>query len=195
MGRKMRPPQENPNPPACGFQNYIGFQKIINSNNGQIDEELLEKHIEFMMADQRWKWEEIVPVDFSKILPGYRVRYTTFTDKKYMFRTGGWIISVAEDFSWFVYRAHTYSNWSVNSKDCQRLWVIKTNKKTTKNTIVFKNPGPPGKFNSFLSNEHNEEIRVGSFDTQFLKNRFENSLKFKKALNGHSWSVEKINED
>ena len=36
-----RPAEDNIiDPPACGYQNYIGYQKIINSNNGEIDKRI-----------------------------------------------------------------------------------------------------------------------------------------------------------
>ena len=183
-----RPAEDNNiDPPACGYQNYIGYQKIINSNNGEIDEQLLNNHIEFMMSDPRWKWEEI-PVDFSLLKPGDRVRYTTVSNGKYVFRTGGWVIAVDEHAKWFVYRAHTHSRWSVDSDKCKRIWVIRKKTKPKK-VLIFKNPGPVGKYNSYLPDSNGNDVRVGSFTSKYVRDRFENSLKFKKDLAGELWTI------
>jgi hypothetical protein len=64
--RKWRPSLANPDdPPAEGFQNYFGFQKLINSNNGEVDENILEEHVQTILADENYFWKELSPVNFS----------------------------------------------------------------------------------------------------------------------------------
>jgi len=126
--RSWRPPQQNPVDPVPGrWQDYQSFQKIINSNDGQLNPELFEQHLEMMMNDTRWRWEEVNPVSFEKLTSGDRIRYISITQKnEIVFRTGGWIRAIAEDHTWLAYMAHTMTSWTLQVGDVQRLWVIKT---------------------------------------------------------------------
>lgn len=184
---RWRPKEENPiDPPPGGYANYMSYQKIINSNNEQIDENLLEEHIEFMY-ESRVGWEE-VPVYFNDLKPGDRIRYTTMSPKgKYLFRTGGWITHIDETGEWLSYMAHTKSTWCLQAEDCQRLFVIRKKIKTKKSIIKFKRPGPETNYNSYLYDSEGILQRVNSARDNWSKNRFESTNKFKNANNGHLW--------
>jgi len=186
--RTWREPQENPvDPPPGGYENYMSFQKIINSNNGQIDEEKLEEHIEFMMTDPRWTWEEI-PVDFSLLKPSDRIRYITRTPKgEILFRTGGWVTYINEDYAYLAYMAHTKTSWTLQAEDCQRLFVIKSRIKKEIHALKFKKPGRETKYSSYLVDEKGITQRVGSFKDDWTRKRFESSTKFIKASEGEHW--------
>lgn len=131
--RTWRPPAENVvDPPTEGYQNYIGYQKIINSApDGSVNNEELEKHIDEIMSSDTYKWREI-PVDYTLLKPGERIRYITKIDGKNMFRTGGWITKIGEDFTWLAYLAHTHSTWCLQKEDCQRLFVTHCKRKKNK---------------------------------------------------------------
>jgi hypothetical protein len=192
--RTWRPKQVNLIDPVPDYANYQSFQKVINSNNGQINEELLELHIEEMMENTRYNWEEI-PVDFSLVKPGDRIRYTTLNQNgEYLFRTGGWITSVAENGEYLAYMAHSKSSWCVQAEDCQRLFVIKSlAKKKASDTIKFKRPGEETDNNIYLT-KNGKQIRVGSFRDKWTMERFTSSDKYKKALAGHKWEFKKDEE-
>jgi hypothetical protein len=186
--RTWREKEVNPIDPVDDYESYQSFQKVINSNNGQVDEDLLEEHINEMMADPRFTWEEI-PVDFGIIKPGDRIRYTTTNAKgEYLFRTGGWVIAIDENKEWLVYHAHTHTNWTLQSEDCQRLFVIRSrgNKKGKSDYIKFKVPGEETDYNSYLT-KNGVKYRVGSFRDKWTQDRFEGSSKFKDALSGKKW--------
>jgi hypothetical protein len=190
MSRIWREKETNPiDPPAGGYERYESFQKIINSNNGAIDNQLLEEHIEFMKADERWTWIEI-PVDFRLLCTGCRIRYTAMSNGKYVFRTGGWVMAIAEDYTWFVYRSHTNTSWSVQAADCRRLWMIqpKITRTVKQNKIRFKQPEAEGKFNTYLADENGLRVLVGAFDDVWKQLRFENTSKYLRAKNGERWT-------
>ncbi len=47
MSRTWRPPEANTiDPPDVHWKKYKGYQKLINSKTGQVDDEELENHIE-----------------------------------------------------------------------------------------------------------------------------------------------------
>jgi hypothetical protein len=154
--RKWKQPLPNPiDPPPCHYKEYNGYQKIINSNNGQIDFKKLEEHIEMLKNDPKYNWEELVPIDFKKINLGDRIRYTILNPKdEYLFRTGGWVIAIDEEnYNWISYMAHTHTNWSIQKEDCVRMWITKRKKKnkTVKNKVIkFKIPEDEKKYNSYL---------------------------------------------
>ena len=186
--RTWREKQVNPIDPVPDYSKYQSFQKIINSNNGQINEELLEQHIEEMMDNPKFNWEEI-PVDFSLLKPGDRIRYTTLNqDGEYLFRTGGWITAVAENGEWLAYMAHTKSSWTVQAEDCQRLFVIRSMAKNKKGSdiIKFKRPGEETEYNAYLP-KNGRLVRVGSFRDKWTLERFQASTKYKKAFGGAKW--------
>lgn len=190
MSRTWREPQENPVDPvpggAEGYAKYMSYQKLINSNNGEIDETLLEEHINNeLYANEKYTWNEI-PVDFSLINLGDRVRYTTYTPEgKHLFRTGGWVIALDEGHKWLVYLAHTRTSWSLQAEDCQRLFITRRKPKKIKK-ITFKRPGLETKHNAYLI-KNNEQIRVASFDTKWLLNRFLATNKYKRASESEDW--------
>ncbi len=191
--RKWRPPMANPDdPPKGDYRNYQGFQKLINSNDGQVDENVLEEHIEDIMKDPNFSWEEITPVDFSLLKLGDRIRYTTVTQKdEYLFRTGGWVISIDEDnCDWLVYRAHTHTNWTLQQNDCVRLWATGKKNKTSKvktHVYKFKIPGEESSYNSYLPDNNGVMQRVYSTTKFHEMLRFENTIKFKSCLEGKEW--------
>jgi len=188
--------EKNPRDPLPGgdegYAAYTSFQKLININNGEVDEEKLQEHFE--QQSLIYNWEEIVVTDFSELKLGDRVRYTRFTeDGKKKFVTGGWIISMDDDFhEYIVIKHHSHTNWSLNVKDVERLWVVrnmgqKRNRKPTE--ITFKRPSDEEtKHNSFLPHpETGEDVRVGSFRDSFNKRRFESTDKFQRAQDGEYW--------
>jgi hypothetical protein len=202
--RTWRPPEPNPYPndvPEVGWEKYVSYQNIINTNNGEIDEQLLEHHIQHVMYEGEYDWIEIIPVDFSILKPGDRIRYTTLTPEgKHLFRTGGWITHINEDPIYLAYRAHTQTNWCLQFEDCQRLFVIikekkekskKSKKKKEENAIpyviFFKKPLKAMEHNSYLKDIDGKSVLVGSFPTISQKKLFESTKKFKKATNGDLW--------
>jgi len=119
-----------------------------------------------------------------------KVRYVTQTqDNKIVFRTGGWVTHVADDYSYFAYMAHTKTSWCVQSEDCQRLWVIKCKPKKKQSIITFK--PPPDKITKYTvylpDHRTGSQIRVASFPNQYKLDRFLNSIKFQRALDGEDW--------
>lgn len=195
--RSWRAPTENPIDPVPGnWREYPSYQKLINSNNGQINPELFEEHLEMMLNDERWTWEEVSPVDFNKLNPGDRIRYISITQKKeVVFRTGGWIRSIAEDFTWLAYLAHTMTAWSLQLQDVQRLWVIRKPAKKEKiknekikieeiNYAYFTRPVIATEYNSYLTDENGVLQLVKTFANEWAKTRFENTKKYKKLLSG-----------
>jgi hypothetical protein len=190
---RWRPPEANPiDPPAEGYKNYIGFQKIINCNNGQIDETVLETHINTELANPKYNWAEIIPVSFNELVLGDRIRYTTLTTKEeYLFRTGGWVITLDEiNREWLTYKAHTNTPWSLQKEDCVRLWVTKKQKKVPvikKLIYKFKQPPEESTHNSYLPDKNGIMQRVYSTNRKHEMMRFENTMKFKSGLNGEEW--------
>lgn len=186
--RTWREKQVNPVDPVHNYEHYLSYQKIINSNNGQVNEELLEEHIDEIMSDPKYKWEEI-EVDFSNIEPGDRIRYTTLTPKgEYMFRTGGWVTAVDEGGEWLAYMAHTKTSWTLQAKDCQRIFIIKKIKKVKHMGIInFKTPTSVGKYNAYLEKD-GRQVLVGSFKDNWTLDRFISSSKYRRAFDGHPWN-------
>lgn len=166
---------------------YIGYQKIINSNNDEVDEEKLQEHVEMIIEKG---WEEI-PVSFELLNKGDQIRYTTITSKKeHLFRTGGWVCFIDEENDppiWLSYHAHTHSNWVLQLEDCQRLFVFRRPKKKavkkdhSDTRVVFSIPGPETKYNVYLTDGNGVLQRVYSARDNYAKKRFMNSEKFKKA--------------
>jgi hypothetical protein len=187
MKRIWRPKQQNPIDPVPDYSQYQSYQKIINSNKGEIDNELLEEHIEEMMAS-RFNWEEVI-VDFNQLQPGDRIRYTCYTPKgKYKFRTGGWVSAIDPSGKWLAYHSHTHTSWSLQKEDVVRLFVVKGKRKKKIETIIYFNvPGEITEHNSYLKDSEGILIRVGSFRDNWSKERFENSKKFRKAVDGAKW--------
>lgn len=189
-GRKFKPPQENPIDPVGNWKTYKGFQKLINSNKGEIDEDLLNEHIEELMSSETTKWEEI-PVDFSLLKTGERIRYTTLTPEgKHLFRTGGWITHIPEDYKYLAYMAHTKSTWCLQVEDCQRIFVVRKtikNKVEVDRTIYFKIPGIKTAYNSYLDDSEGNKVIVGSFKSRYDLDKFESRHKYIKASNGEPW--------
>lgn len=185
MKRTFRPKQENLiDPPPGGYANYISFQKIINSNDGGIDENLLNQHIKKIIDEG---WEEL-PVSFDLLNRGDQIRYTTEKDGKYLFRTGGWITAIDEENSppeWFSYFSHTKSSWCVQLNDCVRIFrktrKTKVVKKPKSHLVEFNRPGPETNHNVYLVDSDGVEQRVYSAKYESSKKRFESSAKFKKA--------------
>lgn len=189
--RKWRHPLPNPiDPPEGDYRDYKGYQKEINSNNGQIDDEKLEEHIKMLQNDPKFDWETINPVDFCKINLGDRIRYTIITPKgEHLFRTGGWVIAIDEDnYEWISYMAHTKTIWSIQREDCVNLWVTKKKiKKKTEKIIRFKIPGNESTYNSYLLDSNGILQRVYSTNLKHEKIRFENTFKFLSAMSGEKW--------
>ena len=189
--RVWRPKMKNPVDPVADYKNYQSYQKIINSNNGEINEELLNEHINEMMSDEMYKWEEI-PVDFKKLNPGDRIRYTTRTPEgKHLFRTGGWITHIDENGVYLAYMAHTKTTWTLQAEDCQRLFVVR---KVTKfkvelvRTVYFKRPESSlglG-YDSYLPKDGETHL-VGTFRSKYDLERFESRSKFIQALETEDW--------
>ena len=191
--RTWRSKQENPiDPPPGGIQNYRSFQKVINSNNGQIDEDLLQAHID-MILDKGW---EEIPVSFELLIKGDQIRYTTYNKdtekgpKKYLFRTGGWVTAIDEENDppdWMAYMSHTKSTWCVQLEDLQRLFVyrkpkvVREPKPKEPQPVMFKQPGEETNFNVYLPDDEGVLQRVFSARDNYAKNRFENSKKFQRA--------------
>lgn len=193
--RTWRPKERNPIDPVPGgeegFRNYQSYQKIINSNNGEIDEELLEEHVEGMMNHPKYDWQEIA-VNFRLVKTGDRIRYTTLNPKgQYLFRTGGWVISIDEEkYEWLVYRAHTQTNWTLQAKDCQRLFIIKKPIKIIKkkiNYVIFKRPRDETGHEVYLKDRNGNNVIVFSARDSWAKKRFEESAKFMSVLDGKEW--------
>jgi len=190
--RTWKPAEENPYDPVANWKKYNGYQKQINSNKGQINEALLEEHIQNVMYGGEYNWEEI-PVDFSTLTRD-RIRYTTLTPEgKYLFRTGGWIVFIDDKFRYLAYRAHTQTNWTLQASDCKRLFVIRYVKKEKSKlkvelvrTVYFKEPGAETMYNSYLP-KGEEDIRVASFRSQYDLDKFEATSKFQKALESGDW--------
>jgi hypothetical protein len=186
--RKWRPKMENPiDPPMGGYENYNSYQKIINSNNGQIDQNLLDDHINFILNGED-EWEEI-PVDFSILNNGERIRYTTRGPKgERLFRTGGWVCAIDEIGAWLAYHSHTHTNWTLQSEDCQRLFV--TRKKNAKREskipkeYIFNVPGPLTDHTSYLTTSEGKIERVFSGKDVWALNRFESSKKYQRSSSG-----------
>ena len=187
--RSFRSPMENPIDPLpggkAGYEAYQSFQKIINSNNGQIDEDKLQDHIDMILDNN---WEEI-PVSFELLSKGNQIRYTTLTPKgEYLFRTGGWVTAFDEEDdppNWLAYHAHTHTNWCLQLEDCQRLFVYRKpeieKEPKLPNKIQFKLPGPESNFNVYLPDENGDLQRIFSGRDNYAKKRFESSKKFEKA--------------
>lgn len=200
--RTFREPQKNLIDPvpggAAGLKAYKSYQKIINSDNGQVNEQKLEEHLEMMANDPEHEWEDIIPVDFSRLNKGDRIRYVCRNqDNKIMFRTGGWVTAIDEDnYEWLAYMSHTKSTWSLQTEDCIRLWVTrkKESTKSTKslkdNTIYFKELKEETNFKVTLPNRissiKQEEIVYYAKDN-YDKKRFESTNKYKNAKNGAKW--------
>lgn len=193
MSRTWRSKQENTvDPPSGGYENYRSYQKIINSNNGQIDEELLEEHIRMILYNH---WEEL-PLDFDLLEKGDQIRYTTFVNdqangpRKHLFRTGGWVTAIDEENDppeWFSYMSHTKSSWCVQLKDIQRLFVRRRPKFTKADEMFvkkayFNRPGPPTRHNVYLPDENGVLRLVYSARDEYSKQRFESSRKYHNAL-------------
>lgn len=199
--RTFRPPETNPfDPPKEGYQNYIGYQKIINSDNGEINEEELEKHIEDITSKG---WKEI-SVDFRNFELGDRIRYTTKTPKgEHLFRTGGWVISRDDEYDpsdpkdkgpkWLVYHAHTHTNWTVQRDDVQRLFYIDRetdNKQKKKSKIYFYPPiRDETSYNVYLTDKDGVKQRVFSARSKNEMDIFMNTDKFKRVLEGEKWEM------
>lgn len=201
--RTFKEPQVNPIDPVpggpAGLAAYRSYQKIINSNNGQINEDRLEEHLEMMANDPYVQWDSVEPIDFSTLNKGDRIRYITRTpDRKVMFRTGGWITAIDEDnYEWLAYIAHTKSTWSLQAEDCIKMWVTRK-KESTKDvkddTIYFKKLGDETNFKITLPNRIKEnpyakydEIVYYAKDN-YDKKRFESTNKYKNAKNGARWN-------
>lgn len=197
--RTFRPPQINPIDAVpggeAGFAAYRSYQKIINSNNGQINEQKLEEHIEMMMNDPVTLWEDVEPIDFSTLNKGDRIRYITKTpEKKILFRTGGWITAIDEDnYEWLAYMSHTKSSWALQAEDCIKMWVTRkkeSTKGTKDDTIYFKPLSDETNFKVTLPNRLGtkyEEIVYYAKDN-YDKKRFESTNKYKNAKNGAMWN-------
>lgn len=186
--REWREKEENPVDPVRDYSKYVSYQKMINSNNGQVNEKLLEDHIKHIKKDPKYVWEE-VEVDFSTLKLGDRIRYTVMTPKgEYLFRTGGWVIALDEDHEWLVYMSHTKTTWTLQQSDCRRLFLVigKRERKKCVPTIVFKLPGPETKYNAYLEKD-GEMVRVGSFRDNWTLERFMASSKYNRALSGYDW--------
>lgn len=203
--RTFKEPQKNPIDPLpggeAGLAAYKSYQKIINSNNGEVNEDRLAEHLEKMANDPHVHWEEVSPLDFSILRKGDRIRYVTRTqNNKIMFRTGGWITAIDEDnYNWLAYMSHTKTTWSLQKMDCVKLWV--TRKKDSKitlkdDTIYFKELKDETNFPVYLKSLY----RVGSGETRndvfeivyyakdnYDKKRFESTNKYKSAINS-AWN-------
>ncbi len=189
--RIWRAPMANPDdPPEGDYRDYVGFQKIINSYNGQVDENILEEHVDMILSDERFLWKELSPIDFGILRLGDRIRYTTLTQKdEYLFRTGGWVMAIDENLEWLVYRAHTHTNWTIQEKDLVRLWYTrKISKKKNKHVVYrYKTPSEEKKYNSYLPDKNGIMQRVYSTNVKQEHTKFENTTKFKSALESKSW--------
>lgn len=199
--RTFREPQVNPIDPLPGGWNsaYRSYQKIINSDNGQINEQKLEEHIEMMMNDPYVQWDSVEPIDFSTLNKGDRIRYITRTQKGLIkFVTGGWITAIDEDnFEWLAYMSHTKSTWSLQAEDCIKMWVVRKKesfKEIKDDTIYFKKLGDETNFkvtlpNRLLENPHAkyEEIVYYAKDN-YDRKRFESTNKYKNAKAGARWN-------
>lgn len=194
--RRWRPGRPNPyDPPPGDYRDYVGFQKIINCKDGQVDPDKLQEHLDMIMADTRYKWETISPVSFESLKPGDRIRYTTMNQKnEHLFRTGGWVTALSPDLDWLSYMAHTQTSWCLQLADCVNLWVIRKVKKAKapkapKVPITrFKVPVDPSlKFKVTLTNSRGEEVIVFSSDTKARATAFRKSKKYQKALHGCAW--------
>lgn len=189
--RKWRHPLPNPVDPVEGdYRDYKGFQKIINSKNGEIDNEKLEEHIKMLENDPKYKWETLDPIDFKNINLGDRIRYTIISPKGgHLFRTGGWVVAIdQEEYNWISYMSHTHTIWSLQKNDCVNLWLTRKKEKKKKETIIkFKVPGDESTYNSYLNDENGILQRVYSTNLKHEKIRFENTYKFLAALGGEKW--------
>jgi hypothetical protein len=189
--RKWRHPMPNPIDPIEGdYRKYEGFQKFINSDKGQIDDEKLDEHVEMLMNDEKFKWETIDPVNFTTLKLGDRIRYTTLNPKgEHLFRTGGWVIAIdGEEYKWITYLAHTKTPWSIQKNECKNLWVVrKQPKKPKKHIFKFKLPGNESTYNSYLPETNGIMQRVYSTNLKHENIRFENTFKFKTSNEGGLW--------
>lgn len=184
---------------------YVSFQKYINSDSGFLDEDKFEQHLDMIQSQEIknfQKWEEVYPdgdlFNFkdAKIKPGDRIRYVSYDydydfdtgdiqiNDKLLFRTGGFVIEVADDF--LCYKSHANTNTSIQDKTLYRLFVLRRIKKVKEpKLIIFKKPTTTSKFSVSING-----IQIADFDTKYKMERFMKTQKYNNALNGAKFNVE-----
>lgn len=174
-------------PPPCSFDKYFGYQKMINTEDGFVNQEKLEEHV--AMIKQKG-WLEISPITFEILPLGCQIRYVTTEGK---FRTGGFVVAVDYDNDppqWLSYLSHTQSTWSLQLEDTQRLFYLTRDKLKRKDQllvpgeiVMFRQPrSPPCQYDVYLNDVHGVPRRVYGCKSKIWNTRFLNTNAYRYAI-------------
>lgn len=179
---------------------YMSFQKYINNNNGFLNFDRFEEHLDMIQYEEfkNFKmWEEVIGEEglfnFKKagIKSGDRIRYIAY-DYDYdidtnsikinrellLFRTGGFVIKVAENY--LCYKSHGNSNISIQDRTINRLFVLRRLVKLQeRKPIMLKKPITKSKFSVFIG-----DVQIADFETKYKMERFMKTNKYHNILNG-----------
>jgi len=165
---------------------YVSHQSRINSNNGKIDEDILEEYL------NESGYEEVEPKDIDKLPSGARIAYIRKDNKwcsaGYYSRTE---ISMADidgnpfkkPKSFILYKGYNGSAWSVQLEDVEMFYVMKPKLPTpVVKMIYFKKPTEKKtKYPVTLLDNDGYEVVVYYAKDNYGKKVFMNTKKYKRA--------------
>ena len=178
-------------------ETYISVQTKVNN-----DEEFEKRYIDKLISEG---WVALKNIEDIKYFPKgkafkYRLNGKSLSGApEGTFRSGGWLIGKnLEDTenkdNYVMYKAYNGAVFSLQIKDLLEVYV-KSNKR---DVVVFKKPDLNFKTNFpvFLPDpKTGENIIIYYAKDQYNKNRFINSVKYRKALNTELWTFSIVFEN
>jgi len=105
------------------------------------------------------------------------------------FRSGGWLLqknynSENKNENFILYKGYNGAIFSLQIKDLSEVYILSPKKEIS----IFKKPLVKTNFPVYLENPKTEKLEIVYYGKdQYQKNRFQNSLKYKKAIATGKW--------
>jgi hypothetical protein len=172
---------------------YVSWQSKINIDNGEINQEILDKYL------SDYHYVELQSV--SQLYPGSRIAYITNQNK---WRSGGFFIrselsekkadgTPYEDgpHMYILYKSFNNAVFSVQVEDIEKLYTRQTNKIIVKKLITFKKPVKESNFPVKIMNINGNEVVIHYARDNYNRMLFLATKKYTTAKDDpESWSFD-----
>jgi hypothetical protein len=181
-------------------ENYISKQKYINSNDGKINQEILDIYLQKL---QEKGFVAVSPEDVYTIRIGDRIAFIRNDNK---WRSGGFLVDVknsntaygehnnndekSEYKPYVLFKAFNNAIFSLQVSDVYQFWVKRPAEKKIQDTIsIFKIPTIETQFPVYLLNDNEDLVIIYYARDNYSRNRFMSTRKFQCAQE-YGWKFE-----
>lgn len=183
---------------------YTSIQSTINSNNGTVNEEELQKYIEKIAKKGYIHVPKTrIKKEIYNVSKGNCIKYITNDNK---WRSGGFFIEINRSSSiyangevihykhtdpmyYILYKSYNNTVYSVQLDDIKDLWYLPKYDKIKKKLVVYKRPVNETKHVVYLKNLEEVDVPVFYGKDKYSVERFINSNKYRDAST-YGWVFE-----